>query len=224
MQIAKTAIIDKSTKIGKDVIIRDFVVIYPNVEIGDGVDIMEGAVIGRLPKGTGAVSRKTIDKYKSVKIGAGSVISPHVVIYTDVQIGTNTLIGDGASIREECSVGDKCIISRCVTINYHTRIGNNTKIMDNTHITGNMIIGDNVFISIGVLTTNDNTIGKNGYSESEIIGPTILDNAMIGAGASILPKVIIGKNAIVGSGAVVTKNVQESTVVMGMPAKFVRNI
>jgi len=104
MGIATTAIIDKSVKIGKNVIIRDFVVIYPNVEIGDDVEIMEGAVIGRLPKGAGATARKTIEDYKLVKIGNGSVISPHVVIYTDVRIGSNTLIGDGASIREECTV------------------------------------------------------------------------------------------------------------------------
>jgi len=96
--------------------------------------------------------------------------------------------------------------------------------MDLTHITGNMTVGNNVFISTGVVTTNDNAIGKYGYSESTIIGPTILDGAMIGAGASILPKVIIGKNAIIGSGAVVTKDVQESTVVMGMPAKFIKNV
>ena len=52
---------------------------------------MEGAVIGRIPKGAKATARKTIEEYKTVVIGEGSVISPHAIIYTDVKIGKGTL-------------------------------------------------------------------------------------------------------------------------------------
>ena len=89
--------------------------------------------------------------------------------------------------------------------------------MDNSHITGNAIIGNNVFISVLVSTTNDNNMGLNGYNDS-VIGPVIKDNACIGAGASILPNVVIGEGAIVGSGSVVTKNVADYALVMGVPA------
>jgi len=222
--ISKTAIIRDGVKIGNNVTIRDFVILYPGTVIGDNVDIMEGAIIGRIPKGAKATSRKTIEEYKNVFIGDFSVISPHVVIYTDVKIGQGTLIGDGASIREQCEIGDYCIVSRMVTVNYNTKIGNHTKIMDNTHITGNMIIGNNVFVSVLVATTNDNNIGAKGYDESLIKGPTIEDNVMIGAGANLLPGIRIGKGSIVGASALVTKDVIRYTVVMGIPAKFVRNL
>lgn len=223
-KLSNTVKILGEVRIGKNVIIHDFVTLYPGVTIEDNVEIMEGAIIGRLPKGAKAIARKVIENYGKVLIGEGSVVSPNAVIYTDVIIGKGTLIGDSASIREQCRIGDNCIISRCVTVNYNTKIGDRTKIMDNTHITGNMTIGNNVFISVLVATTNDNNIGLKGYDESKVIGPTIEDNVAIGAAANILPSVKIGKGSIVGAGAVVTKDVPEKTLVLGVPAKVVRQL
>lgn len=216
--------ISKTAKIAKTAIIHDNVEIGENVIIKDNVEIMEGAIIGRLPKGAKATARKTIEEFKEVIIGEYTVISPHAVIYTGVKIGSGTLIGDGASIREDCEIGDECIISRMVTVNYNTKIGNKTKIMDNTHITGNMVIGNNVFISVLVSTTNDNNIGSKGYDESFVIGPTIEDNVLIGAGANILPGVKIGKNSIIAAGSVVTKDIEESSLIMGIPGRLVRKL
>ena len=116
------------------------------------------------------------------------------------------------------------MISRNVSINYHTKIGNYTKIMDNTHITGNMVIGSHVFISALVSTTNDNTMGRIEYDESHVQGATIADRVTIGAAANILPGVEIGENAIVGASALVTKNVPANKVVMGVPARVVREV
>ena len=189
----------KSVIIGKNVKIHPFVVIYPNVVIEDNVEIFSGSIIGKLPKGANALSRKiNINSYKKVIIGNGSVLSPNSVIYTDVLIGSGTLIGDGASIREQVRIGNNCIISRYVTINYNTIIGNDTKIMDNSHITGNMIIGNNVFISVNVSSVNDNNIGRISYDENVIKGPSIEDYVSIGAGAILLPNVILKKGSIIG--------------------------
>ena len=66
-------------------------------------------------------------------------------------------------------------------------------------------------------------MGSKGYNE-EVLGPTIKDNAKIGAGASILPNVVIGENSIVGSGSVVTKDVEDNVLVMGIPARVKRKI
>ena len=96
--------------------------------------------------------------------------------------------------------------------------------MDNTHITGNMTIGNHVFISVLVATTNDNAMGRDGYSEEHVKGPVIHDNVTVGAAANILPNVEIGENSIVGAGSVVTKDVPASKVVMGVPAKVVRDV
>lgn len=216
-------VIRNNVTIGNDVVIHPHVVVNENVVIGDGVEIFPGAVIGKEPKGAGALSR--VPQFeKKVEIKANSSIGPHAVIFYDVVIGENTLLGDGASIREQCRIGSHCIISRYVTINYNTTVGDKTKIMDLTHVTGNCIIGKDVFVSVNVGMTNDNTIGKAGYDESRVQGPTIEEGAVIGAGATLLPGVIIGRNAVVGAGSVVTRNVEANSTVMGVPARLIPKV
>ena len=107
-------------------------------------------------------------------------------------------------------------------MNYNTEIGDFTKVMDNAHITGNMVIGNHVFISVLVATTNDNTMGKAAYDEN-MRGAVIKDYATVGAAANILPGVTIGESAVVGASALVTKDVPERKVVMGVPARVVRD-
>jgi acetyltransferase-like isoleucine patch superfamily enzyme len=92
--------------------------------------------------------------------------------------------------------------------------------MDHSWLAGNMRVGNDVFISGGVLTTNDNMLGGKGYSDDRVQGPYIADGVMIGVAVAILPGVTIGKNAIIGAGAVVTRDVEPNTVVMGVPARF----
>jgi acetyltransferase-like isoleucine patch superfamily enzyme len=223
VQICEFSIIRRSVKIGRNVIIHPHVVINSGVYLNDGVEVFPGAVIGKEPKGAGALAR--IPQFeKRVVVGENSSIGPNAIIYYDVEIGSNTLIGDGASIREQCHIGSLCIISRYVTINYNTIIGDRTKVMDLTHITGNCRIGNDVFVSITVGMTNDNLAGANGYDEARIVGPTIHDGAIIGAGATLLPGVAIGKKSIVGAGAVVSRDVPDNSVVMGIPARVTRQV
>ena len=221
--IHEFAIVRADARIGNDVVIHPHVVIEPGVTIGDRVEIFPGAYIGKEPKGAGALARQPVFE-RAVSIGADTSIGPNAVIFYDVTIGEHTLIGDGASIRERCTIGSYCIVSRYVTINYNTTVGDYTKIMDLTHITGNCRIGNHVFISINVGTTNDNALGRDGYSDENVRGPIIEDGVMIGSGAQLLPAVVVGTGAIVGSGSIVTKNVEAYTLVIGMPARFVRRV
>lgn len=202
--------------------IHDFAVIYPDAVIKAGAEVFEYCIIGRQPKSPGCTSRKINRQLQPAVIGENSVLSPGCIVYAGTTIGQNTLLGDHCSIREECRIGDFCLISRNVSVNYHTTIGSYTKIMDNTHITGNMVIEDHVFISTLVATTNDNTMGRKEYSEEHVKGAYIKSNTTIGAAANILPGITIGKNCIVAAGAVVTKSVSNDAVVMGIPARVVR--
>lgn len=217
------AVIRPGVIIGDNVVIHPHTVIERGVVLGDGVEVFPGAYIGKEPKGAGALARP-LSFERHVLIGANSSIGPGAVIYYDVEIGANSLIGDAASIREQCRVGDRCVIGRHVTVNYAVTIGDRSKVMDHAWLAGNMRVGNDVFISGGVLTTNDNMMGRYGYIEGEMCGPTIEDEVLIGVGALILPGVTIGKGAVVGAGAVVTKNIDSSTLVMGLPARVVRYV
>lgn len=223
-RISKTAIISENVEIGADVVIHDYVVIYPNVVIGDECEIYDHCVLGKLPTTPGITSRKPKSSYGPLVIGDNTILCPGVVLYAGSKIGRRNLLGDFCSIREECETGDNCILSRNVTVNYNTIIGHDTKIMDNSHITGNMKIGNHVFISVLVATTNDNAMGREGYKEEQVQGARIEDYVTVGAGANILPGIHIGMNAIVGAGALVTKNVPGNKVVMGIPARVIRNV
>ena len=238
MGIHSTAIVSESAVIGRNVsigpyaiigsaVIGDDTVIHAHVSVLDGavigsaVEIFQGALIGKEPKGAGATARIP-DFERVIEIGDNCSIGPNAVVFYDVVIGSNTLLGDGASIREKCRIGSKCIISRYVTLNHSVTIGDRTKVMDCTHLTGHMIIGDDVFISINVSTTNDNEI-RSGYGDN-IKGPIIENGATIAANATLLPGVTVKSKSMVGAGAVVTKDVEAGVLVTGIPARYVKDM
>jgi acetyltransferase-like isoleucine patch superfamily enzyme len=221
VRIDEFAVIRGSVTIGHNVVIHPHVVIESGVTIEDNVEIFPGAYIGKIPKGAGALTRAPRFEPK-VKIGAGCSIGPHAVIFYDVVIGVSTLLGDGASVREGTRIGSRTVIGRYVTINYNTHIGDRVKIQDHSWLAGNMTVADDVFISGGVGTSNDNRIGRNGYDEAHTVGPYIGRGAAVGVGANLLPGIRIGAEAIVGAGAVVTKDVPDRAVVMGVPARITR--
>lgn len=140
------------------------------------------------------------------------------MIYAGVTIGAGTLIGDGVVVREDVRIGEMCVIGSNSTINAHTQIGSRVKIMDLSHITADALIEDDVFISTGVLSTNDNAMGRDGYS-GQFRGPVIRRKAAVGAGVILLPGKIVGEGATVGAGAVVTHDVPPGQTVMGVPAR-----
>jgi acetyltransferase-like isoleucine patch superfamily enzyme len=111
------------------------------------------------------------------------------------------------------------VIGRDVTLDRAVEVGDGTRVMDKAHLTGGMIVGDGVFIAATVVTTNDSSFGREGYSEDGVRPPIVCDGAMIGGGASLLPGVTVGRDAVVGSGAVVTRDVEAGTRVMGVPAR-----
>ncbi len=222
-KIGEYSILRKGSIIGDNVIIHPHVVIEAGVTIADNVEIFPGTILGKPPRGAGATARP-IQYRPMITIGGDCALGPNAVVYYDVEIGHNTLLGDGASLREQVKVGHHSLISRYVTINYHSIIGDHTRVMDLTHITGNCTVGSNVFISIHVSTVNDNIVVDRIYEEGRISGPQIADDVTIGAGAILLPGIHIGRGGFVGAGALVTKDVLPYDMVMGIPARVVKNL
>jgi len=230
-----TAVVDGAL-LGDDVHIGPFVLVEEGVRVGRGcrvmahatlaagtvlderVTVFHGAVVGKAPAQLSALSR-TPSSTTETRVGQGSSIGVHVVIYAGATIGADTLIGDGASIREECIVGNSTVIGRYVSLNYRVIVGSRVKVMDHTWLAGNILIEDDVFLSGGVLTANDSSLGRAGYDASHVVGPIFRRGSRIGAGAIVLPGVEVGCGAVVGAGAVVTRDVPAGTTVVGVPAR-----
>lgn len=218
VSIAEFAVVRPGAEIGDDVVLHPHVVIGAEACLGDGVEVLPGAHLGREPRAVGAIAREPSFQ-RALAIGSGCAIGSNSVIYCDVEIGPDNLIGDGASIRELCRIGTGNVVGRDVTLDRDVLIGNGSRIMDKAHLTGGMRVGNEVFIAALVVTTNDNSFGGRGYVEEELRGPVIEDRAMIGGGASLLPGVLVGRSATVGSGAVVTRDVEPGVTVLGVPAR-----
>jgi acetyltransferase-like isoleucine patch superfamily enzyme len=216
--IAEFAVVRNGASIGDGVRIYPHVVIEPGVTIGPGVEIFPGSFVGKVPASAGNLAHPLTFE-RRVTIGEGCRIGPFATIYLDVEIGDHVLVGDGASIREQCRVGSRCVIGRHVTLNYEVVVGPGTKVMDHTWLAGTMRIGADVFISGGVLTANDNAMGRRGFDAGAIRGPDIEDEAVIGAGAILLPGITVGRGATVAAGAIVTRDVSPGALVIGSPAR-----
>ncbi|WP_158560805.1 acyltransferase [Paenibacillus contaminans] len=209
-------------RLGKQLEIKDYAIIYEHVSLEDNVIIGEHAVLGRSASPTSVV-KKEFSKERETYISSGVSICSNVIIYEDVKIGRDSLIGDNSSIMPKVRIGDEVLISRGVTINTDVDIDSYTRVMDNSHITGRVKIGSHVFISVGVTMANDNLFGRNGYDD-KVFGAEIGDYVSIGVGAIILPGIKIGKGSIVAAGSVVKKDVPEHVIVAGNPAKVVSKV
>lgn len=223
-QSGHKVLIENNCDISNNVMIQNNVIVHSNTLIGNCTKILDETILGRIPVATGSIERKVEDNLSNLQIGSGCVIGVSATLYRGTHIADNVLIADNASIREGCFIDDGCVISRGVTINYNTKIGKRTKIMDLTHITGDMIIEDDVFVSVGITSTNDNTMGRTKYGEDHVRGPVIRKFATIGGGACLLPGVEVGENTVIGMGSVVSKNIPSKKVAMGIPAKVVKEV
>ena len=155
-------------------------------------------------------------------------MSDYVCIAPGVKLGQNVKISKFINLYG-CQIGDNTKIGAFVEIQKNSGVGNNCKISSHTFICEGVTIEDNVFIGHGVTFINDSyprATNDDGALQTETdwkVEPTIVrKGASIGSGSTILSKVTIGENAIIGAGSVVTKDVPANCIAYGNPAKVRR--
>lgn len=156
--------------------------------------------------------------------------NPTARIAPDVKLGRDVKLYAFVNLYG-CEIGDETKIGTFVEIQKGARIGKHVKISSHTFICEGVTIGDEAFIGHGVMFTNDlypratNAAGELQSESDWHCIPTLVERgASIGSNATILCGVIIGEQAIIGAGAVVTKDVPAHTIVAGNPARIIRRI
>lgn len=145
---------------------------------------------------------------------------------SDVQsnnIGEGTRVWQFAVVLKEATIGRDCNICAHTLIENDVVLGDNVTVKSGVYIWDGTTIGNNVFIGPCATFTNDKMPRSKVYPEA-FARITIEDNASIGANATLLPGITIGKHAMVGAGSVVTKDVPAYAVVVGNPAKIIKYI
>jgi acetyltransferase-like isoleucine patch superfamily enzyme len=198
-------------------------VVHPGTVLGEGVRVLEHAVVGKQP----ALSPRSTAKRENLppaELGDGTVVSTGAIVFAGTRIGARVIVGDQACVRERVTLGDDVVVGRGSLIENDTTVGALTKIQADAYITAYSTLEDNVFIAPSVVTTNDNFMGRTERRHGLIEGPTIRRGARIGGGAILCPGVEIGEEAFVGAGAVVTEDVAPRAVVVGNPARKIRDV
>lgn len=216
VNIGYFVVIEKNVVIGENVMIGNHVVIKEGTIIGDDVQINDSTSLGRTPSSNEEMARKPSKTLPPLIIGNHINIGSNCVIYKGANISDGVLIGDLASIRENTFVGRNTIIGRNAIVENRTNIGDRVTIQTSSYITADMEIEDEVFIGPCFASANDKYMGLGNYQYK---GPILKKGAKIGSNATLLPGVVIGTKAVVGAGAVVTKDVLQEEVFIGNPAK-----
>ena len=170
------------------------------------------AVVGELP------GRKIADL--TLSIGPHAIIRSFSVIYAGSRIGARLETGHGAVIREENRIGDDFSIWNNSTVDYGCVIGSRVRVHTGVYIAQFTVIEDDVFLAPGVMIAND----RHPICRDCMRGPTIKRAARVGINATLLPEIVVGEAALVGAGAVVTRDVPARAVVVGNPARVIGTV
>jgi acetyltransferase-like isoleucine patch superfamily enzyme len=198
-------------------------IVYPGTVLGEGVKVLEYAVVGKQPVLSPRSTAKRED-LPPAELGPGTIVSTGAVVFAGSRIGARVIVGDQACIRERVTLGDDVVVGRGSLVENDTTVGAMTKIQADAYITAYATLEDNVFIAPCVVTTNDNFMGRTERRHELVKGPTIRRGARVGGGAILCPGVEIGEEAFVGAGAVVVGDVPARALVVGNPARKLRDV
>jgi acetyltransferase-like isoleucine patch superfamily enzyme len=153
----------------------------------------------------------------------GVTVCCGAVLYAGSHVGTGSIIGDQVQLRERSTVGPGSVVGRGSCVDFDAHVGARVLIQSGVYLTARSTVEDDVFLAPGVTTTNDNSMARHAAGES-LRGPVFRRACRVGGGVVVLPGVEIGEEAFVAAGAVVTTDVAPRQVVMGVPARPVREV
>jgi acetyltransferase-like isoleucine patch superfamily enzyme len=203
--------------------IADTAIVYAGTIVGEGCKILDYAVVGKQPTLSPRSTAKQ-EELDPLELGPGTVVSTGAIVFAGTRVGERVIVGDQACVRERCEIGDDVVIGRGSLVENDSTVGARTKIQAMAYITAYSSLEEDVFIAPCVQTSNDNFMGRTDRRHELRKGPTIRRGARVGVGAVLCPGVEIGEEAFVGAGTVVVEDVPPGMVVVGNPARMLREV
>lgn len=219
VEIGAGTVIKSGCIIGDNVILGNNVYVDYNVIIRDNVTIKDNGTIGaRCILGEYLVDfyKNRVNKNHPLVLGENALIRSETIIYGDNNIGDNFQTGHRVTIREGAQIGRNVRVGTLSDIQGHCIIEDYVNMHSNVHIGHKSVIKKYAWIFPYVVLTND----PNPPSES-LLGVTLEEFAVVSTGSVLLPGITVGTGALVGAGAIVTKNVDANMVAVGNPAKMI---
>lgn len=216
--IDASAVIREGVIIGDNVTIEADVFIDHQCIIRDYVHIKKGSRIG--PQCIlGETSTMRAEEAKPLEIGENTLLRSGTIIYADNAFGPDLQTGHRVTIREKTQIGSHVRVGTLSDIQGYCTLGNHVHLHSNVHIGQQSVVDEYAWIFPYVILTNDPT------PPSELlVGVHVEPFAVITTGCVVMPGLTIGKDALVGGGAVVTKDVPSESIVVGNPAKVIGNV
>lgn len=177
---------------------------------------MSEGVSGERTSIAGTVGYEYRDGSHPPVIGSDPVVRPGTIVYDDVVIGDRFRTGHFALIRERTEIGDDVLVGTNATVDGKATIGSNVSLQTGAYVPPRTAIGDHAFLGPSAVLTNDPYPLRR---EAELEGPTLEEHVSVGANATILPGVTVGRGSFVAAGAVVTRDVPAETLAVGVPAR-----
>jgi acetyltransferase-like isoleucine patch superfamily enzyme len=219
------AVVHDNVSIGDGCVLGAHVVVHEGASIGDGCVIEDKAILGKRPKLAGRSAAK--GEVGQLRLGDHVTVCAGATVLAGATIGDSAIVGDQSFVRERSTVGAESVIGRGSAIDNDVAIGARVRIQTNVYITAFSVVEDDVFVGPHAMSTNDDTMARHGGgrgSQSPLRGATLRRACRIGGGVVLTPGVEVGEEAFVAAGALVTKDVPARAVVMGVPARVVREV
>ena len=156
-------------------------------------------------------------------LGASVVVGCGAVVLRGAEIADGVFLGDQSFVRELSRIGEGSVIGRGSAVDNDVVVGARVSVQTDVYLTAGSVLEDDVFVGPGVTTTNDSTMARHAPGEP-LRGATLRRACRIGGGAVLCPGVEVGEEAFVAAGAVVAADVPPRAVVMGVPARVVREV
>lgn len=215
-KVHPSAIISDKATVGANVSIGAHCIVYDNVDIGEGAIIGPNSILGEPLAG---YYHDTRYENPALTIGKRALFRSGAIVYAGSRIAEGVEFGHRVTVREGTEIGANARVGTLSDIQGHCRIGTYSRLHSNVHIGQKSTIGDFVWIFPYVVLTNDP------QPPSSILHGVVVENfAVIATQAVVMAGVRIGRDSLVGAAALVNKDVEPESVVVGVPAKKLASV